>query len=134
MDIGALVISMGCVQILTLILCCVLWWCLFRQERTIHRLSTRQAPEPREASGSSENGEAAEEKKSFRSEYREAEIRASLQTAGSTRHSPTEKYKYVACMADKGLGVEDLARSFGISSYEAEQLVNLSRLAKGAQS
>ncbi|MCF8031352.1 MAG: hypothetical protein K9J48_01820 [Desulfohalobiaceae bacterium] len=131
MDIGALVISIGCVQILTLVLCGVLWWCLLRQERTIHNLRTRYATTQSEASSSEGT---AEEDKSFHSEYREAEIRASLQTAGSTRHSPTEKYKYVACMADKGLGVDDLARSFGISSYEAEQLVNLSRLANGTQS
>lgn len=131
MSINALVISIGCIQILTLVLCGVLWWYLLRQERTIYRMATLQDNSKQEASASKE---PAEEEKSFREEYRDAEIRASLQTTRASRGNPTEKYKYVASMADKGLGVEDLAHSFGISSYEAEQLVNLSRLANGTQS
>jgi len=130
MSVTALVVGIGCVQILTLILCGVLWWQLQKQELIISRLSAQgaepaaepQAPQEAENSG-----------RDFASEYREAEIRASLQTAGAARTSPTEKYKYVACMADKGVGAEDLAQSFGISSYEAEQLMNLSRLANGSQ-
>lgn len=131
MNIGMLVMGLGGVQILTLIISGILWWYLLRQERIINFMrseleSGRQnntVPEPSES-----------EEQTFQSEYREAEIKASLQTSGATRHSPTEKYKYVACMADKGLGVDDLASSFGISRYEAEQLINLSRLANGAES
>jgi hypothetical protein len=130
MNVGALIMAMGCVQILTLILCGILWWYLLRQERGINYLRSElesaqfqeSASEPTEKEG-----------QTFQSEYREAEIKAALQTGGSPQHSPTEKYKYVACMADKGLAVEDLAHSFGISSYEAEQLVNLSRLANGTR-
>jgi len=131
MNTDILVMSLGFVQILTLILCGVLSFYLLRQEQLIRRLRADRTETSEESHAS---GEAAEEKKSFQKECREAEMRASLHTAGSTRHSPTEKYKYVACMADKGLDTDDLARSFGISSYEAEQLVNLSRLASRTQS
>lgn len=131
MNIDMLVMSLGGVQVLTLILCGILWWYLLRQERIINSMRS-ELETGRQKNTVSEPSEAEEQ--TFQSEYREAEIKASLQTSGATRHSPTEKYKYVACMADKGLGVEDLARSFGISSYEAEQLINLSRLANGAES
>ena len=130
MSVTALVVSIGIVQILTLILCGVLWWQLQKQELTINRIS----PSQKEPAAEPQAPQEAEDRGGdFAREYREAEIRASLQTAGATRTSPTEKYKYVACMADKGLDADDLAHSFGISSYEAEQLVNLSRLANGSQ-
>lgn len=130
MNMSMLVMSLGGVQILTLILCGILWWYLVRQERIINSMRA-EMDGGRQDDTVTEPSEAEEQ--TFQREYREAEIKASLQTSGATRHSPTEKYKYVACMADKGLEVEDLARSFGISSYEAEQLVNLSRLANGAE-
>ncbi|MEF8823124.1 MAG: hypothetical protein V5A14_01980 [Desulfohalobiaceae bacterium] len=117
MNIGMLVMSLGGVQVLTLILCGILWWYFLRQERIINSMRS-ELESGRQNDTDTEPSEAEEQ--TFQSEYREAEIKASLQTSGATRHSPTEKYKYVACMADKGLGVEDLARSFGISSYEAE--------------
>jgi len=128
MNVGALIMAMGSVQILTLILCGILWWYLLRQERGINHLRSKLESAQLQGSASEPT---EKEGQTFQSEYREAEIKAALQTGGSPQHSPTEKYKYVAWMADKGLGVEDLAHSFGISSYEAEQLVNLSRLANG---
>lgn len=134
MGVYAIVIGIGGVQIMTLVLCGILWWFLIKQERSLHWLSSQlkeqaAAEESTRETVQPEFAEAEQESGEFGREFREAELKASLQMAVSTRQNPMDKYKYVASMADKGLGVEDLAHSFGISSYEAEQLVNLSRLA-----
>ncbi len=131
MGVYAIVIGIGSVQIMTLMLCGVLWWFLVRQERSLQLLSTKLKERGEaEASHESPQPELTQQKPDeFGRQLREAELKASLQMAVSTQQNPMDKYKYVASMADKGLGVEDLAQSFGISSYEAEQLVNLSRMA-----
>jgi hypothetical protein len=131
MGVYAIVIGFGGVQLLTLCLCGVLWWFLIKQERSIHLLSSRLRNAEVAETGKTQQPESfSEEESEFSREFREAELKANLQMAGSVRPNTMDKYKYVASMADKGLGVEDLAQSFGISSYEAEQLVNLSRLAQ----
>ena len=131
MSVYAMLIGMGGLQVLTLVFCGFLAWGLLRQERTPQEPGRVQEPTSGSATPGGVYGDG--EKREFGSEFREARLRETLQTAGRTRQDLSEKYKYVACMADKGLGSEDLAQAFGISSYEAEQLVNLSRLAGSVQ-
>lgn len=46
------------------------------------------------------------------------------------RNSP-ERYSYIHSLAEKGLSVEEIASILTISTHEARQLVNLSKIAQG---
>lgn len=75
--------------------------------------------------------------KVFQNNLQEAELTTKLQkprldaqhsTAGSA--SPG-KYSNIQALADQGMSVEEIAAILSVSTHEAQQLVNLSRIAQG---
>lgn len=73
----------------------------------------------------------------FQKKLDEAEITTRLQQPRlSAQHNkerikPPERYQFVRSMANNGLDAEEIATILSISTHEAEQLVNLSKLADG---
>ena len=71
----------------------------------------------------------------FSRDLNQAEISVRLQKShlsaqsNNRSMSPPEKYSYVHSLAAKGMSSEDIALVLSISVHEADQLVNLSRLA-----
>ena len=72
----------------------------------------------------------------FKSSLQEAEIttnlqepRLSLQKATHTKHNNKDKYQFIQSLSGSGMAAEEIAKVLSISSNEAEQLVNLSKLA-----
>jgi len=126
------IILIGIIQILTLAICGYLWCYLYRQEKYLNKFTQKIESKIQDIKIKQEE-EDNNNNKDFKKEFYEANIKASRQMAGGYEKIP-EKYKYVVSVAEQGMGIEDLAKTFGISSYEVEQLVNLSRLAKNSQS
>jgi hypothetical protein len=52
-----------------------------------------------------------------------------LSAQDCNRMSPPERYRYVHSLAESGMSSQEIATVLSISIHEAEQLVNLSRLA-----
>lgn len=124
------IILIGLIQILTLSICGYLWYYLYRQEKYLNEFSQKIESKVQDI----KNKEKTENtNRDFQNEFYKANIKANRQIAGGYEKVP-EKYKYVVSVAEQGMEIEDLAKTFGISSYEVEQLVNLSRLAKNSQS
>jgi hypothetical protein len=73
--------------------------------------------------------------KEFQDTLNQAEITTRLQKSRlSTQHynrsmSAPERYRYVHSLAANGMSSEEISKVLSISIHEAEQLVNLSRLA-----
>lgn len=71
----------------------------------------------------------------FQKSLNEAEITTRLQQPrlsaqhGYNRSGPPERYLYVRSLAQNGMSAEEIASILSISTQEAEQLVNLSKLA-----
>jgi hypothetical protein len=71
----------------------------------------------------------------FQESLNQAEFTARLQESRSSlqhnnrKMSPPERYRYVHSLATSGMSSQEIATILTISIHEAEQLVNLSRLA-----
>lgn len=71
----------------------------------------------------------------FQKTLSDAEITTRLQQPrlsaahGYSQISAPERYLYIRSLAQNGMGAKEIAAILSISSHEAEQLVNLSRLA-----
>ena len=66
---------------------------------------------------------------SFAADMNRAQIKARLENAG-TFGNPHEKYRYIASMVAQGMKAHEIAEVLNIPPREAEQLVNLSKVAK----
>ncbi|TKB25814.1 hypothetical protein FCL47_11955 [Desulfopila sp. IMCC35006] len=72
----------------------------------------------------------------FQNSLKTAELTTMLQkprlNAQSTASGPTlsGKYSRIKSLAEKGLSVDEIAAILGVSTHEARQLVNLSKLAQ----
>lgn len=70
--------------------------------------------------------------KEFQDSLNQAEITTRLQKSRlqyNRSMSPPERYRYVHSLAASGMSSEEISQVLSISIHEAEQLVNLSRLA-----
>lgn len=71
----------------------------------------------------------------FQKSLNEAEITTRLQQPrlsnqhGHKDSAPPERYRYVRSLAESGMSAEEISSVLSISTQEAEQLVNLSKLA-----
>lgn len=74
----------------------------------------------------------------FQKSLNEAEITTRLQQPrlsaqqGYSRSGPPERYLYVRSLAQNGMSAEEISSILSISTQEAEQLVNLSKLANSS--
>ena len=86
-----------------------------------------------------EREQREQESQAFQKNLTEAELTTRLQQPRLTgRHqydrvNVPERYHYVRSLAEKGMEASEIAAILSISTREAEQLVNLSRLASGPQ-
>lgn len=70
----------------------------------------------------------------FNNMLNKATLASGFQTTGlqvqvKTHREPPEKYKILQKLATQGMGTEEIAAILGISTVEADQLVNLHRMA-----
>lgn len=84
-----------------------------------------------------ELGARQAEIKVFQKNLQAAELTTKLQKPrldaqhNVTAGTPPGKYSNIQSLADQGISVEEIASIFAVSTHEAQQLVNLSRIAQG---
>ncbi|GAB6192655.1 hypothetical protein [Desulfocastanea catecholica] len=77
------------------------------------------------------------ESKVFQNNLQAAELTTKLQKPRlDTQHNaaagtPPGKYSNIQALTDQGMSVEEIAAILAVSTYEAQQLVTLSRIARG---
>ncbi len=77
------------------------------------------------------------ELKEFQDNLKVAELTTKLQKPRlavrntETSYSAPGKYSNIQALTQKGLSVEEIASALAVSSHEAQQLINLSKLADG---
>jgi len=75
--------------------------------------------------------------KVFQNNLQAAELTTKLQKSrlDAQHNTPVSaspgKYSNIQALADQGMSVEEIAATLAVSTHEAQQLVNLSRIAKG---
>lgn len=75
--------------------------------------------------------------KKFQNSLAEAELTTKLQqprlqaAINSSGSNSPERYQYISSLVQKGMDAKEISSVLGISPHETEQLLNLSRIAKG---
>lgn len=136
-------ISFGYLELLsflTLPTCIVLIYCMNLQKKRLSQIQSKFDDMQRQYYTLENSYEDLQSRhhqtQFFAKSLQEAEIttnlqkpRLSLQKATQTKHNNKDKYQYIQTLSGSGMASEDIAKVLSISSNEAEQLVNLSKLA-----
>ncbi len=136
-------ISFGYLELLSLVtlpICGVLLYCMNLQKKRLHLLQGKFDEMQRQyytlENSHEELQNQHQQNQVFENSLKEAEIttnlqkpRLSLQKATHTKQNNQDKYKYIQTLSGSGMAAEEIAKVLSISSNEAEQLVNLSKLA-----
>jgi hypothetical protein len=125
--------------LLALLLCSVATWRSIVYKKRMDQQSRLLAETNQTLTDVSKKLSSLQEKDKKLSEFQnnlnQAEITTRLQKSRlSVQHtnssmSPPERYRYVHSLAESGMSSQEIASVLSISVHEAEQLVNLSRLA-----